>query len=82
MVMNLEYHKGSFCVYSPVFCQEGFCNGCELFKRHQDMGRQKIQEDKKARVLGSTETKPNLLDIPGSKIKNARDEKLALNSRS
>jgi hypothetical protein len=27
---NLEYHKGSFCIYKPIFCQEGYCSGCEI----------------------------------------------------
>ena len=29
--MNLEYHKGQFCSYSPVFCQEGHCSGCAIY---------------------------------------------------
>jgi hypothetical protein len=28
---NLEYHKGTFCVYLPTFCQEGYCAGCEIY---------------------------------------------------
>jgi hypothetical protein len=27
----LESHKGSFCVYTPKFCQEGYCSGCEIY---------------------------------------------------
>jgi hypothetical protein len=30
-MINLEYHKGSFCVYTSVFCQEGYCSGCEVY---------------------------------------------------
>jgi hypothetical protein len=30
-MMNLEYHKGSFCVYTPIFCQEGYCSNCEIY---------------------------------------------------
>ncbi len=30
-MVNLEYHKGSFCVYTPKFCQEGYCSGCEIY---------------------------------------------------
>jgi hypothetical protein len=26
-----ESHKGSFCVYTPKFCQEGYCPGCEIY---------------------------------------------------
>ena len=31
MAANLEYHKGSPCVYTPIFCQEGFCSTCEIY---------------------------------------------------
>jgi hypothetical protein len=30
---NLKYHKGSFCIYTSVFCQEGDCTGCEIYLR-------------------------------------------------
>jgi hypothetical protein len=30
-MLNLEYHKGYFCVYGPKFCQEGYCPGCEIY---------------------------------------------------
>jgi hypothetical protein len=30
-VEKLEYHKGSFCVYTSVFCQEGYCQSCEIY---------------------------------------------------
>jgi ferredoxin len=26
-----ECHKGSFCIYTPKFCQEGYCSGCEIY---------------------------------------------------
>ena len=32
-MVNLEYHKGSFCVHTPIFCQEGYCAGCEIYKQ-------------------------------------------------
>ena len=32
---NLEYHKGSFCIYASVFCQEGYCSGCEINTKRQ-----------------------------------------------
>jgi hypothetical protein len=32
---NLEYHKGTFCVYLPTFCQEGYCAGCEIHLKKQ-----------------------------------------------
>ena len=31
MNVNLEYHKGSPCVYSSAFCQEGFCCACQIY---------------------------------------------------
>ena len=34
-MINLEYHKGSFCVYSSIFCQEGYCAKCEIYLRMQ-----------------------------------------------
>jgi len=41
---NLEYHKGSFCIYKPIFCQEGYCSGCEIrlekaFSNESEEGR-------------------------------------------
>ncbi|MDD1777652.1 MAG: hypothetical protein LUQ65_05730 [Candidatus Helarchaeota archaeon] len=32
-MINLEFHKGSFCVHAPVFCQEGYCSGCEIYRQ-------------------------------------------------
>ena len=26
----MENHKGSFCPYTAIFCQEGYCSGCEI----------------------------------------------------
>lgn len=31
-MVNPEYCKGSFCVHASVFCQEGHCSGCEIYK--------------------------------------------------
>jgi hypothetical protein len=51
-MVNLEYHKGSFCVYTSVFCQEGYCSGCNIYLkrpaptkqtvRHLDIKSQKV----------------------------------------
>ena len=30
-IVILESHKGSFCMYIPKFCQEGYCSGCEIY---------------------------------------------------
>ena len=27
-MLNIQYHKGSFCIYKPIFCQEGYCTEC------------------------------------------------------
>lgn len=32
-MVNLEYRKGSFCIYTSVFCQEGYCSSCEFFRK-------------------------------------------------
>ena len=29
-MINLQYHKGSFCLYKSLFCQEGYCSSCEI----------------------------------------------------
>jgi tRNA1(Val) A37 N6-methylase TrmN6 len=29
----MEYHKGSFCVLSPILCQEGLCAECEIYRK-------------------------------------------------
>jgi hypothetical protein len=31
VLINLEQHKGSPCVYSSRFCQEGYCSGCDVY---------------------------------------------------
>jgi hypothetical protein len=31
LMENIEYHKGYFCVYTPIFCQEGYCARCEIY---------------------------------------------------
>jgi hypothetical protein len=36
-MVNLEYHKGSFCVYTPIFCQEGYCSECEINYKKSSM---------------------------------------------
>jgi hypothetical protein len=29
----MKYHKGSFCVHTSIFCQEGYCPECEICKK-------------------------------------------------
>ncbi len=36
--MNLEYHKGQFCDYKPVFCQEGYCSECFIYYQNSLCG--------------------------------------------
>jgi hypothetical protein len=33
--VNMENHKGGSCPYSKIglFCQEGYCEGCEIWKQ-------------------------------------------------
>jgi predicted metallo-beta-lactamase superfamily hydrolase len=45
MTVNLEYHKGSFCVYSSVFCQEGYCSECEIYRKKSMLIEQKDRRD-------------------------------------
>jgi hypothetical protein len=33
-MINLQYHKGESCVCSSVFCQEGYCSGCQIYSDH------------------------------------------------
>jgi hypothetical protein len=30
-MINLQYHKGSQCICSSTFCQEGYCSECDIF---------------------------------------------------
>jgi hypothetical protein len=34
-MVNLEYHKGFFCSYTTIFCQEGYCSGCEIYLKKE-----------------------------------------------
>ena len=29
-------HKGQFCWVQPIFCQEGICLGCEIYRRQNE----------------------------------------------
>ena len=29
-MIGMQSHKGELCVYSKVFCQEGYCSECEI----------------------------------------------------
>ena len=47
-MVNTECHKGSFCVFTPKFCQEGYCSGCEIYLKKSSPIR------KEDRRLGET----------------------------
>jgi hypothetical protein len=55
MMVNMEYHKGSFCVYASAFCQEGYCSGCEIFSKRpmaiKQVDRHEVAESRKAPKL-------------------------------
>ena len=36
---NNQYHKGSFCIYKPMFCQEGYCSECEIYLHRPDVAK-------------------------------------------
>jgi ferredoxin len=44
-IVNLEYHKGSFCIYRPMFCQEGYCSTCEVYLSRQLFAKPTIKRD-------------------------------------
>jgi hypothetical protein len=44
-MVNLEYHKGAFCVHTPVFCQEGYCSGCEIYSKKSSLPNLVDQRD-------------------------------------
>lgn len=33
-------HKGLFCIYKTLLCQEGYCSECEIYKRAPNEQRQ------------------------------------------
>lgn len=54
---NLTYRKGSFCIYSSIFCQEGYCSSCEIYHREQlpiktSVHRGRIRDSRKLQEAG------------------------------
>ena len=47
-MVSTECHKGSFCVFTPKFCQEGYCSGCEIYLKKS------LPIQKEDRRLGET----------------------------
>ena len=39
--MDEKNHKGEWCPYTDIFCQEGYCSGCEIFLEHKKGGIKK-----------------------------------------
>ena len=33
----MESEKGGQCPYDGRFCQEGFCEGCEVYRQHESL---------------------------------------------
>jgi hypothetical protein len=63
-MVAIQYHKGQPCVYSSVFCQEGFCSECEICQNWN----LKVSED--ASQVGSawqTRTKVRKLELAGTR---------------
>ncbi len=58
-MISLEYHKGSFCVYSSVFCQEGYCSGCEIYLHSPSHAKSTNHDEcvRDVRKLQNTEVK-------------------------
>jgi hypothetical protein len=54
-MMNLEYHKGSFCSYISAFCQEGYRVGCETCLKSRLYSRREKPETKVNDVRKSQE---------------------------
>jgi hypothetical protein len=34
---DVNYNKGSFCRYSQIFCQEGYCSKCSVPKQSENL---------------------------------------------
>jgi hypothetical protein len=51
-MVNMEDHKGSFCIYTSVFCQEGYCSGCDIYRKRpagtKQLGRHEGVKSQKA----------------------------------
>ena len=69
LMENIEYHKGSFCVYTPIFCQEGYCARCEIYTN--SLFLIKSEKQRVAETLQEAATN-NQLDAPSEKMKQGR----------
>jgi hypothetical protein len=57
-MVKMEDHKGSFCIYTSVFCQEGYCSGCEIYRKRPLAIK---QIDRRERVKPQKISKPDLV---------------------
>ena len=60
LAMNLEYHKGQFCAYKPVFCQEGYCSECAIFYQNS-LGGVLLHLDENMKTSGKAEGRESLV---------------------
>lgn len=44
---DMEWHKGNWCPHTPLFCQEGYCTECEIFKEYKEKNIDKFQDEVK-----------------------------------
>ena len=53
MMVNFENHKGSFCIYASLFCQEGYCSECSTYLKRapiaQNENRRQVVESQEKR---------------------------------
>jgi hypothetical protein len=66
---NIEYHKGSFCVYTPIFCQEGYYARCEIYTN--SLFLIKSEKQRGAKILQEVAAN-NQLDALSEKMKQGR----------
>jgi hypothetical protein len=55
-MMNVEYHKGSFCSYLSVFCREGYRAGCDACLKSRLYPQKEASQDRIIDVRKSLET--------------------------
>ena len=58
--MNLQYHKGQFCPYKPVFCQEGYCSECAIYCQNS-LGGVLLHRDENMKMLEKMEGREALV---------------------
>ena len=58
--MNLEYHKGQFCPYKSVFCQEGYCSECAIYYQNS-LGGTLLHLDENMKTSGKAEGRESLV---------------------